>query len=379
MSNTALQLRPVDSADMMPAMSVQDAVDRYQMFVQFVGAMLKADVDFGQIPGTNKPTLLKPGAEKLLTFFGLTKRFTVLEKVEDWMGTDHGGEFFYYMYRCALYKGEQLIAESDGSCNSHESKYRWRKAERECPTCGKAAIIKGREEYGGGWVCFKKKDGCGAKFRDGDAAIEGQQVGRVANPDIADLVNTIQKMAQKRALIAATLLAVNASEFFTQDIEDMVIEVEAIEVKAAQASRAQPTAADRDPRPKTLGEIVSPKQLWMIRGLGRELGMDVERECEIRVKAKLEEISKATADKFINYLKELVAEAANEQVPADAAPAIIEQSPANDAPKVTATEFWTSVRKWGVPEEESSNYAEAAAKREIAWAEALNTLREMYG
>jgi hypothetical protein len=364
---------------MMPAMSVQDAVDRYQMFVQFVGAMLKADVDFGQIPGTNKPTLLKPGAEKLLTFFGLTKRFTVLEKVEDWMGTDHGGEFFYYMYRCALYKGEQLIAESDGSCNSHESKYRWRKAERECPTCGKAAIIKGREEYGGGWVCFKKKDGCGAKFRDGDAAIEGQQVGRVANPDIADLVNTIQKMAQKRALIAATLLAVNASEFFTQDIEDMVIEVEAIEVKAAQASRAQPTAADRDPRPKTLGEIVSPKQLWMIRGLGRELGMDVERECEIRVKAKLEEISKATADKFINYLKELVAEAANEQVPADAAPAIIEQSPANDAPKVTATEFWTSVRKWGVPEEESSNYAEAAAKREIAWAEALNTLREMYG
>jgi hypothetical protein len=33
-------------------------------------------------------------------------------------------------------------------------------------------------------------------------------------------VNTIQKMAQKRALIAATLLAVNASEFFTQDLEE---------------------------------------------------------------------------------------------------------------------------------------------------------------
>jgi hypothetical protein len=36
-------------------------------------------------------------------------------------------------------------------------------------------------------------------------------------------VNTIQKMAQKRALIAATLLAVNGSEFFTQDIEDRII------------------------------------------------------------------------------------------------------------------------------------------------------------
>ena len=31
---------------------------------------------------------------------------------------------------------------------------------------------------------------------------------------------TVQKMAQKRALVAATLIATSASEFFTQDIED---------------------------------------------------------------------------------------------------------------------------------------------------------------
>ena len=43
---------------------------------------------------------------------------------------------------------------------------------------------------------------------------------RVPNPDVADLVNTIQKMAQKRALVAATLIATSASEFFTQDVED---------------------------------------------------------------------------------------------------------------------------------------------------------------
>ena len=213
----------------MPAMSVEDAVERYGLLVQFVSTLLKADIDYGQIPGTNKPTLLKPGAEKLLTFFGLTKRFTLLEKVEDWIGDAHGGPFFYYMYRSALYNGDQLIAESDGSCNSHESKYRYRKAERECPACGGAFIIKGKAEYGGGWLCFAKKGGCGAKFRDGDAVIEGQQVGRVVNPDIADQVNTIQKMAQKRALIAATLLAVNASEFFTQDLEDMAIDGEIVE------------------------------------------------------------------------------------------------------------------------------------------------------
>jgi hypothetical protein len=43
---------------------------------------------------------------------------------------------------------------------------------------------------------------------------------RIPNPDVADLVNTIQKMAQKRALVAATLIATSASEFFTQDVED---------------------------------------------------------------------------------------------------------------------------------------------------------------
>ena len=43
---------------------------------------------------------------------------------------------------------------------------------------------------------------------------------RIPNPDVADVVNTIQKMAQKRALVAATLIATSASEFFTQDVED---------------------------------------------------------------------------------------------------------------------------------------------------------------
>jgi len=35
-----------------------------------------------------------------------------------------------------------------------------------CPECAVPAIIKGKEEYGGGWLCYKKKGGCGAKFKD---------------------------------------------------------------------------------------------------------------------------------------------------------------------------------------------------------------------
>ncbi len=204
-----------------PAASLQQLKERYKLFGEFVKEVLKKDVDYQVIPGTDKETLIKPGAEKLATLFALSARFILADKTEDWMGETHGGEpFFDFKYRCELYRGEQFIASCDGSCNSWEKKYRFRQAERVCPKCGKATIIKGKEEYGGGWLCFTKKGGCNAKFAVGDKSIEGQQVGQVPNSDIFDQVNTFQKMAQKRAYVGAVLIATNASEYFTQDLDD---------------------------------------------------------------------------------------------------------------------------------------------------------------
>lgn len=213
----------------MPAMSIGQAAARFNTLVEFVQTVMRPDVDYGVIPGTPKPTLLKPGAEKLTTLFGLTTRFVVVEKTEDWTGEQHGGEpFFYYWYRCQLWRGERLIAEADGSCNSRESKYRWRNADRKCPNCEQATIKRSKFAPKGapqgtepGWYCYAKVGGCGAEFGAKDPAIVGQQTGRTPNPDICDQVNTFQKMSQKRALIAATLIGVNASEFFTQDVEDI--------------------------------------------------------------------------------------------------------------------------------------------------------------
>lgn len=205
-----------------PVMSIETAIARRDNIVQFVKRIMVQDQDFGVIPGTNsKPVLLKPGAEKLCNFFGLEPEFTPITEDADWTGAQHGGEPFYYIrYRCRLLKNGIVMGVGEGSCNSWESKYRYRDSKRVCPACGKDAIIKGKEEYGGGWLCFAKKGGCGAKFGDKDKSIVDQAVGRVANPDVADQVNTIQKMAQKRALVPATLLATSGSEFFTQDLED---------------------------------------------------------------------------------------------------------------------------------------------------------------
>lgn len=237
--------------DFMPVMNMEVAIQRRNYVVEFTKRIMVKDTDFGVVPGTGtKPTLLKPGAEKLATFFGLTPVFVPVTTTEDWTGLEHDGEpFFYYRYRCELHRNGNLISTSEGSCNSWESKYRYRKGERVCPNCGQAAIIKGKAEYGGGWLCFAKKGGCGAKFKDGDAAIEEQTVGRITNADVADQVNTFQKMAQKRALVAAVLLAVNASEFFTQDVEDMVIDAEwtpaTVEPQQTPATRKQPPAVQQ--------------------------------------------------------------------------------------------------------------------------------------
>jgi hypothetical protein len=273
-------LAAVVRSQFMPAMSIELAVERYSAVTEFVSRVLRRDVDYGRIPGTEKLTLLKPGAEKLTTFFGLSTSFQLIERIEDWTGAGHDGEpFFYYLYRCQLRRGDLLVAEADGSCNSRETKYRWREAQRVCPACSQAAIIKGREEYGGGWVCFKKRGGCGAKFRDGDEQIESQQTGRVFNPDIADQVNTIQKMAQKRSLVGAVLLAVNASEFFTQDVEDMYFNATTV---ARESSGEADVEAEIRAACRALGKTEEQLSGWLRKKYGAdgigELGEADRRE-----------------------------------------------------------------------------------------------------
>lgn len=235
-------------ADFMPAFDISLAVERQQAMRDFIGKILRESTeeepgDYGTLPGTTRKVLLKPGAEKLCTFFGLSQRFIDEMIVEDWDGSAHGGEpLFYYRYKCRLYRGKRFIGEAVGSCNSRERKYRWRSTERLCPECTKPAIIKGREEYGGGWLCFHRKGGCGAKFVDTDPAIVDQTLGQVHNPDVADLVNTIQKIAQKRALVAVVLTATNASDSFTQDLEDTDPETSSAGPPAKGTANPKPAA-----------------------------------------------------------------------------------------------------------------------------------------
>ena len=204
--------RPLIMADFL-----QQEVQQRELLGQFVSHCMVDGTDYGVIPGTKNKTLLKPGAEKLVTLFKCLPKFTIEEKTEDWTSG-----LFFYRFSCQVITQADgsVVAEGVGSCSTFESRYRWRQANRRCPACGAEAIIKGKAEFGGGWVCFKKKDGCGAKFADDAPEITDQVVGRVQNPDLIDQANTVLKIAKKRALVDASIALARCSDIFTQDVED---------------------------------------------------------------------------------------------------------------------------------------------------------------
>jgi hypothetical protein len=221
---TALAERRENRAVAARPLIVKETLDSEAEQRKLLGEYVKSqmeegpDKDYGIIPGTKKRSLLKPGAEKLCSLFRCTPRFEVDKETEDW-----SKPFFYYRFRCYVESNDTgaVVAEGFGSANSMEDKWRWRQANRKCPACGKEAIIKGKAEYGGGWLCFKKKDGCGAKWPDGAPEIESQEAGRIENPDVASQTNTILKIAKKRALVDAAIALARCSDLFTQDIEDV--------------------------------------------------------------------------------------------------------------------------------------------------------------
>jgi len=142
---------------------VQGTLTKIAQFQQLVQNQLRQNHDYGIIPGTPKPTLLKPGAEKILMLMGLRSEFEIVDSTRDF---EKG--FFQYQVRCKLYRGDVLITEGLGAANTKERKY--------------------------------------------------------LKQDPFTMDNTVLKIAKKRALIDATLLVASLSEVFTQDIEDMDLE-----------------------------------------------------------------------------------------------------------------------------------------------------------
>ena len=163
-------------------LTAEDLAEQGRKVLEIKNTIMKDGVHYGTINGCKKPSLFKPGAEKLCAAFILKPEFQTSsmedpERTINWQkydyktrkqvsGTTQG--FINYESNCTLVHiptGEVWAKNVGGNCNNFEDKY------------------------------------------------------RSQNP--YNLMNTVEKMAEKRALVAAVLMGTALSDLFTQDIEDM--------------------------------------------------------------------------------------------------------------------------------------------------------------
>lgn len=218
--------RPATLALIRPVASPGALIEAHKELAQIVQEALESGTDFGVIPGTgSKPTLLKPGAERLSAAFGLRPEFEVVTEEVDhfrevawtkrkkvWANRFRGDKtfkwdeergtstgFYRYVVRCRLIRrdtGEEM-GQGIGTCSTLESKY-------------------------------------------------------VDRP--RDSENTALKMAKKRAHVDATLTTLGLSDRFTQDVEDLHGAEPEPGRDAAVAPAAPPTT------PAETGEAATEKQ-----------------------------------------------------------------------------------------------------------------------
>jgi hypothetical protein len=195
--------------------SVQSVEGQVKKIQDLMKSVMHDGTHFGVIPGTSgKPSLFKAGAEKLCFVFRLAPEFEVERD-------DLPGGHREYRVKCVLRNlaSGGVVGEGVGSCSSMESKYRYRNGS-DYEVTGDPIPKDSKEkkqEY--------RKQGFGMKKVDGEWVwVRYTDTGKVDNPDIADVYNTVLKMAKKRAHVDATITACAASDIFTQDVEDFAEE-----------------------------------------------------------------------------------------------------------------------------------------------------------
>ncbi len=177
--STEVVVRSDGSLPAPPMMKPGEAVVMMKTIDKYIKDAMVENVDYGVIPGTgNKPTLLKPGAEKLCALFALSATVELVEEIQD-----HFREWEFEVW------------------NKKEKKYETKKAT--------------------GWFFYRYRAtltqrGTGTVMATAEGSCSSQERGKERQP-----ANAVMKMAQKRAIVGATLQATWSSGRFTQDMEEM--------------------------------------------------------------------------------------------------------------------------------------------------------------
>ena len=180
----------------------------------------KVDVDYGTIPGASKKaSLFKAGAERLNSAFGVYPDYDVVEQE-----IDHNREVVY-------------IKRSK----------KWNNATRDDKTFTWA------EERGESIGLYRYVIKCTLRLRSNDSIV-GTGIGTCSTVEAKyidrprDCENTVMKMAEKRAMVAAALSAYALSDRFTQDVEDLAGTEVSVTETAKPASGNKAEQAKQEPK-----------------------------------------------------------------------------------------------------------------------------------
>lgn len=213
--NQQLAVLPADMTPEVFKARIEREKQMRDILGEYVKSQMKEDHHFSKKLGTltlPKPMLLQEGVRNICSLFKLFFGEPVVR--EEYFDGDH----YRARVHIKLYNAQgNQIASGDAICSTYETKYAFRTGERECPKCHQPTIFKDNKTQDGGWYCWAKKGGCGAKFNSGDQEIESQKIGRVDNPDKADVHNTVLKIGIKRAKSSAVCDVAMVSEIFAPE------------------------------------------------------------------------------------------------------------------------------------------------------------------
>lgn len=194
--NAVIELKPTGAlAQSSGRMAVADIISHVAVVQEVMRAVMKPDIHYGKIPGTDKPTLYKAGAEVLCMVFRIADSYEVVD-----MST---ADTVRYRVNCiGTHQMSGVVMGSGlGEASSGEEKYKWRKAvSKEEFDETPATMRRVKHARGKGGTTYKQEQ---------------------IRTEPADLANTILKMANKRAKMAMVLNVTAASDCFAQDLEDM--------------------------------------------------------------------------------------------------------------------------------------------------------------
>lgn len=189
--------------------------------IEYFKSQLREGHHYYNLPGqgaNRKPALAKEGGLNLCSLFEVVPE---PDEPKETFSKDGHYSVRLRVHLRSLRTG-QIVATGDGSCSTRESKYAYRWVwDREVPSeIDKETLPKRR---------LKTKNGSATQYR-------------FANADLADQYNTVLKMADKRATVAAALKLPLVSELFTQDLEEQIAEHED-ESAQPEAQGGEATAA----------------------------------------------------------------------------------------------------------------------------------------